>query len=82
MGTAVDAGTAAVRRRRAAWRRVTARGTRSGGLLVDELTVPDTLAPYSQDRLVADMVERIVGPGETGHQRPARGAADHPEQYG
>ncbi|MFG3708719.1 TetR/AcrR family transcriptional regulator [Micromonospora sp. NPDC047670] len=37
------------------------------GLLVDELTVPDTLAPYSQDRLVADMVERIVGPGETGH---------------
>jgi hypothetical protein len=52
------------------------------GLLVDELTVPDTLAPYSQDRLVADMVERIVGPGETGHQRPARGAADHPGRCG
>jgi hypothetical protein len=29
-------------------------------LLIDELTVPDVLAPYPYDQLVADMVGRIL----------------------
>ncbi|MFY1687135.1 TetR/AcrR family transcriptional regulator [Plantactinospora sp. WMMB782] len=33
------------------------------GLLVDELTVPDVLSPYPLDRLIADMVDRILPPG-------------------
>lgn len=32
------------------------------GLLVDELTVPDVLTPYPYDKLIADMVERILPP--------------------
>ncbi|GLH99572.1 TetR/AcrR family transcriptional regulator [Phytohabitans aurantiacus] len=32
------------------------------GLLIDDLTVPEVLAPYPYDQLIADMVERILPP--------------------
>ncbi|MEV0528622.1 TetR family transcriptional regulator [Streptomyces sp. NPDC050439] len=36
------------------------------GLIVDDLTVPDLLAPYSVDELIDELARRVVGAGTDG----------------